>query len=96
MYGTKPHVAAPPETLRVTEGIAGTYHYHLSRLTAGKDGAPVSATTALCGAKVMHTHVPLAAWGYHGHLHEHYCESCGRQPEALAAIAQALLHKGAR
>ena len=69
----------PPRSLLVTEGIAGTYHYHL---------AFTGDTRALCGARVMHTSVPLTAWSYRGHLNEHYCATCAEHPEGAAALCQ--------
>jgi hypothetical protein len=56
--------------LKIVEGIAGVYHYHLSE--TGKNGEP-----ALCGNKrVMLTSLPLASWGKVGHLREKYCKEC--------------------
>lgn len=52
----------------VTEGISGYYHYHLSK--------EHETTRSLCGVKVMPTCVPLTAWGFVGHLREHWCEKC--------------------
>jgi len=60
----------PPEKLKIviTEGIGGTWHYHLSY-----DG---KTTRALCGEHVMQTNCSLDDWGYVGHLNEKYCEKC--------------------
>jgi hypothetical protein len=56
--------------MHIVEGIAGVWHYHLSE--SGKNGQP-----ALCGNKeVMHTEVPLKAWGVKSHLNEKYCKEC--------------------
>jgi hypothetical protein len=52
----------------ITEGIAGVWHYHIS-----KKENPI---VALCGAKVMHTYLSFDAWGVKGHLNEQYCERC--------------------
>lgn len=54
--------------LHITEGVAGTWFYHLSQ--AGTNAR------ALCGAQTMHTAVPLASWGVKGHLNERYCAAC--------------------
>jgi len=57
-------------TLKIVEGIAGYYFYHLSE--SGENGKP-----ALCGNKeVMSTGLPLSSWGYVGHLKERYCSLC--------------------
>jgi hypothetical protein len=56
--------------LKIVEGVAGIWHYHLSEY--GTTGQP-----ALCGKKdVMHTEIPLSVWGIKSHLHETYCEEC--------------------
>jgi hypothetical protein len=55
--------------LSICEGISGTWFYHLSE-DAGK--------TALCGARVMPTQIPLRTWGMVGHLHERYCSQCAQ------------------
>lgn len=54
--------------LHITEGISGTWYYHLSE--AGTDAR------GLCGARTMHTAIPLSRWGVKGHLKERYCEEC--------------------
>lgn len=54
--------------LHVTEGVSGTYFYHLS---AGGTNA-----RALCGAQTMRTKIPLSSWGNKGHLNERYCAVC--------------------
>ncbi len=54
--------------LLITEGVAGYYHYHLSR----ED----SFTKALCGRDVMKTEIPLSSWGVVTHLNETWCEQC--------------------
>jgi hypothetical protein len=56
----------PNRTL--VEGIAGTWHYHLSDKT--------KKTKALCGAEVMSTAIPETVWGYRNHLKERYCRKC--------------------
>ncbi len=52
----------------ITEGIGGTWFYHLSY--EGK------TTRSLCGEQVMQTSCPLDSWGYVGHLNERYCDKC--------------------
>lgn len=53
---------------KVSEGIHGTWFYHLS--------TNEHSTLGLCGARTMHTSVPLSAWGGVGHLNERYCKEC--------------------
>ena len=62
------------ESLRVTEGIAGVWHYHL---------AETGSWRALCGRNVMSTHIPLDAWGKGGNpeLHESWCRECATKGE---------------
>jgi hypothetical protein len=52
----------------VTEGIGGTWHYHLSYDN--------KTSRSLCGEQVMPTNCSLNDWGYIGHLKEKYCEKC--------------------
>jgi hypothetical protein len=64
--------------LHVTEGIGGVWFYHLSLAATN--------STALCGAKTMHTSIPLASWGVRGHLNEGWCSKCAIQgDDALRA-----------
>ena len=59
--------------LKIVEGAASVWHYHLSE--TGKSGDP-----ALCGEKkVMATSIPLSSWGQVSHLHESYCKDCERK-----------------
>ena len=56
--------------LKVVEGVAGIWHYHLSE--TGETYRP-----ALCGdIKVMCTSLPVTSWGTRGHLCETYCREC--------------------
>ena len=65
---TPPDTPKPPAApIQVMEGVSGTWFYHLGRK---------GQTTALCGARVMTTQVPLSAWGHVGHLHERWCAKC--------------------
>ena len=65
--------------LHITEGVSGTWFYHLSE--AGVNGR------SLCGAMTMNTSIPLASWGAKGHLEERYCAKCERAGEsALRAV----------
>ena len=69
--------------LHVTEGIGGTWHYHLSLAETNASG--------LCGAKTMLTSVPMGAWGLRGHLNERYCPDCAvAGVDALRAAGAAL------
>ena len=66
--------------LKITEGVSGTWFYHLSHAT--------SPTRALCGAWVMSTSVPLSRWGRlipNYHINERFCSKC----TALRAAAEA-------
>jgi hypothetical protein len=60
--------------MKVTEGISGLWHYHLS-----KDD---SKTKALCGAAVMGTSMRLEDWGKpfgeHFPKKPTYCKECDR------------------
>ena len=57
--------------LVVTEGISGTWFYHLS-----EDAPKPKQQTALCGARVMHTNMPREAWGTVTHIGERWCKKC--------------------
>lgn len=58
--------------MKITEGISGYWHYHLSR-----DSEPF---TAICGAKVMGTEMPLTSWkvpfGEHFPKRPTFCKTC--------------------
>lgn len=56
--------------LHITEGVAGTWYYHLSPVETNARG--------LCGAQTMNTQIPMSAWGSKGHLGERYCKDCQR------------------
>jgi hypothetical protein len=73
-------MAVKASVIGICEGIAGTWYYHLGD----------NATTALCGARVMTTQVPLSTWGMKSHLGERYCPACAQHPEGARAIARAL------
>lgn len=66
----------------VTEGISGTWYYHLSP-KAPKPQQRVS----LCGATIMHTNIPSDAWGTVTHLNERWCPKCKAIASAVALIA---------
>lgn len=61
------------KNLKIVEGAASVWHYHLSE--TGKNGKP-----ALCGKlMVMHTELPLSTWGKKGgHIPMSYCEECNK------------------
>lgn len=46
----------PKDSIIVTEGVESTWHYHLSYQS--------KFSKSLCGITVMHTSLPLDAWGY--------------------------------
>lgn len=66
--------------LRITEGISGVWHYHLSEVT---ERPP---TTALCGARVMATAMTLDQWavpfGEHFPKRPTWCKECEKRREA--------------
>jgi hypothetical protein len=64
--------------LSVAEGINGYFRYHLR--------APDS-TYALCGAQVMRTSIPVAAWGTQTHIGEKWCQKCADMARTLEAKA---------
>lgn len=65
-------------SLRVVEGIAGMWHYHLA-----EDGK----FTSLCGKSVMNTVIPLSSWEVGGNpaLNEKWCARCAGSNEAFIA-----------
>ena len=64
------HLWDKKKHLVVTEGVESTWYYHLSEVKDGRE------TVAICGARVMHTEVPITAWGFVGHLKERWCKAC--------------------
>lgn len=58
--------------LKVTEGVSGMYHYHLSEAHR--------TSRALCGAMTMGTSIPLEGWkvpfGEHFSKRPTWCEKC--------------------
>ena len=60
--------------MKVTEGIASVWHYHLSR--------DDSKARALCGAQVMDTAILFKDWkvsfGEHFPKRPTFCEKCDR------------------
>jgi hypothetical protein len=63
----------------ITEGVSGTWYYHLSH--------PTTNATAICGAKTMNTAIPLKSWGVRGHLNERWCAACAQKGAAALAAA---------
>lgn len=61
----------PPDGFQIVETVMGTYFYHLALGDA-------SAVEALCGARTMHTQLPLEYWGERSHVNERYCAECLR------------------
>ena len=55
--------------LKIVEGVAGYYFYHLSNNTNHK---------SLCGEHTMQTGIPLSFWGKVSHLNERYCKNCDK------------------
>lgn len=62
--------------LSIAESIHGTWYYHLR---SGSDHR------SLCGGHVMHTAVPLSAWGTTSHLNERWCSQCAALAGRLKA-----------
>lgn len=64
---TRPPPTPEPLDPTLREGVAGMWHYHLSR-----GGA------ALCGEpRTMPTHAPRATWGFKPtHMLTSYCRRC--------------------
>lgn len=58
--------------LVVTEGISGVWHYHISEAHR--------TTRGICGAKTMHTSIPITEWkvpfGEHFPKKPTWCEAC--------------------
>lgn len=58
--------------MKITEGILGYWHYHLS-----EDDSP---TVALCGEKTMRTEMKLESWGIpfgeHFPIRPKWCKNC--------------------
>ena len=71
--------ALPVQAFHVTEGVGGTLMYHLS-----PEG---TNSRSVCGAKTMHTSLPLSSWGVRSaHLNERYCQRCAAEAtDALLA-----------
>ncbi len=65
----------------VTEGIHGTWYYHLSN--------KASTHKAACGSQTMICSVPIAMWGHVGHLGERYCSRCVAALSSANASANA-------
>jgi hypothetical protein len=65
--------------LHITEGVSGTWFYHLSPMTTN--------ATALCGARTMNTSMPLQSWGVRGHLNERWCADCAQKGAATLGAA---------
>jgi hypothetical protein len=60
------------KNLKITEGIHGTWYYHLSRS---------DQTRSLCGKPVMPTRLPLDSWGTVTHIKERYCSQCQQKAD---------------
>lgn len=60
--------------MRITEGISGVWHYHLS--------ADDSPSASLCGATTMPTNMQLSQWrkpfGDHFPKRPTFCDECER------------------
>ena len=67
-------------SLQVTEGVSGLWHYHLS--------LPTSKTRGLCGALVMGTSIPRDDWrkpfGDHFPKRPTWCEKCDARANETA------------
>lgn len=67
--------------LEVAEGIYGTWYYHLRQ--------PL-AYVGLCGDSVMHTSIPISAWGTRTHINERWCSRCAKEARKLETSTDAL------
>lgn len=68
LWRRKQPAAPAPAQLKVCEGVAGHFSYHLNREGEHK---------SLCGISVMRTGIPLTAWGtVTEHIKERWCEKC--------------------
>lgn len=59
--------------MKITEGVESVWRYHLS--------LDHLASKGLCGARVMHTSIPLDRWGQtppNYHIPEKWCAECAR------------------
>lgn len=69
---------AGEDGLRVTEGVSGLYHHHLS-----KNGE----YQGLCGAAVMNTSIGLQDWkvpyGQHFDKRPTFCKACDQAAQSL-------------
>jgi len=57
-----------PSKVVVSEGIGGTWHYHLSFEN--------SIATSLCSKQTMASNLSRNSWGIKSHLNERYCNEC--------------------
>jgi len=74
----KEKITMKKEDLKIVEGIAGVWHYHLSE--TGGNFKP-----AICGkVEVMHTDIPLRVWGMKDdHIPSSYCKKCNEIYEKM-------------
>ena len=61
--------------LVVKEGVEGYYRYHL---------AQPHRYVSLCGARVMHTSIPVSQWGTKSRLNEKWCDDCKGRSHIVA------------
>ncbi len=57
--------------MKIVETVIGYFSYHLSE--TGKNG---SKPLCDCKTTMMHTGIPLSAWGVKSHLGEKWCKEC--------------------
>lgn len=68
-------------SLRIVEGVAGMWHYHL----ADSAGHP---SKSLCGKRTMATGAPLDSWGFKPtHMPTSYCAECDQHLPELDRAA---------
>lgn len=70
--------------MRVTEGIGGVWHYHISE--------DAKFTRGLCGAQTMHTAIPIEQWGKkfgeHFPKHPTWCRQCETRAGVRRSVTQ--------
>ena len=70
VFGSSKLVVSTQAQYKVCESIASNYSYHLQL---------DNRTRSICGKPVMHTAIPLSAWGHVGELKERWCEECANK-----------------
>lgn len=68
------------DALKITEGVSGLWHYHLS--------LPTNPSRGICGALVMRTSIPRDDWGLpfgeHFPKRPTWCAKCAERAQEKA------------